>query len=68
MAGALLVPNQDVSDRRVEDGVIDRKDGAAGEAEHDLYPLHLQALDEGLGSGQFHRGSPFSMWWLGGSS
>jgi hypothetical protein len=40
-----------VPDRRIEDGIVDGEDGATGEAEHDLYTLHLQALDEGLGSG-----------------
>ena len=29
MAGALLVAHEDVADRRVDDGVVDREDGAA---------------------------------------
>ncbi len=56
VAGPLLMAHEDVTDRRVEDGVVDRQDGAAGEAEHDLDPLHLQALDQGLCSCEFHRG------------
>ena len=70
VAGALLVADQDVADRRVDDGVVDGQDGAAGEAEHDLHLLHLEALDEGLGSGEFHRVLPcrrWSVWWSGRS-
>jgi hypothetical protein len=54
VAGALLVTHEDVADRRVNQRVVDRQDGTAGEAEHDLRVLHLEALDEGLGSGQLH--------------
>ena len=54
VAGALLVADEDVADRRVDDRVVGGQDAAAGEAEHDLDALHLQALDEGLGSGEFH--------------
>ena len=54
VAGALLVAHEDVADRRVEDRVVDGQDAAAGQAEHDLDPLHLEALDEGLGSGELH--------------
>ena len=46
--------NEDVADRRVDERVVDGKDGADREAEHDLGAFHLEALDEGLGSGEFH--------------
>jgi len=58
VTGALLMPNQDVPDGRVEDRVVDGQDGTAGEAEHHLHLLHLQALDQCLCSGQFHRVLP----------
>ena len=58
VARTLLVAHQDVPDGRVEDRVVDRQDGAAGEAEHHLHLLHLQALDQCLCSGQFHRVLP----------
>ncbi len=54
VAGSLLVPDEDVPNGRVEDGVVGREDGAARQAEDDLHPFHLEALDEGLGPGQFH--------------
>src|SRR5947199_100160 len=53
--GALLVTHEDVADGRVDDGVVHGQDGAARQAEEDLDLLHLQALDEGLGSRQLHR-------------
>ena len=61
VAGALLVAHEDVADRRVDQRVVDREDGAARKAEHDLGALHLEALDEGLGSGQLHRGLRWSV-------
>ncbi len=54
VTGALLVADQDVADGRVDDRVVDGQDGAAGQAEHDVDPLHLEALDEGLGPGHLH--------------
>ena len=54
VAGALLVAHEDVADRRVDERVVDGQDRTAGEAEHDLRLLHLEALDEGLGSGELH--------------
>ena len=55
VAGALLVADEDVADRRVDERVVHGEDGPAGEAEHDLHTFHLEALDEGLGPGQLHR-------------
>ena len=43
VAGALLVAHEDVADRRVDDRVVHRQDGAAGQAEDDLDALHLEA-------------------------
>ena len=54
VAGALLVADQDVADGGVDDRVVDGQDGAAGQAEHDVDPLHLEALDEGLGPCHLH--------------
>ena len=48
VAGALLVADQDVADRRVDDRVVDGQDGAAGQAEDHLDAFHLEALDEAL--------------------
>ncbi len=50
----LLVAHEDVSDRRVDERVVDRQDRAAGQAEHHVDALALEALDQGLGSGEFH--------------
>ena len=61
VAGALLVAHEDVADRRVDERVVDGQDGAAREAEHDLRLLHLEALDEGLGSGELHGRGAFSV-------
>ena len=55
VAGTLLVAHEDVADRRIDEGVVDGQDRAAREAEHDLHPFHLEALDEGLGPTQLHR-------------
>ena len=55
VAGALLVADQDVADRRIEDRVVGRQDAAARQAEDHLDLLQLQAPDESLGSGQLHR-------------
>ena len=60
VARSLLVANEDVPDGRVDDRVVHGQDGAAGEAEHDLHLLHLQALDQRLCSCEFHRGAPLS--------
>ena len=57
VTGALLVAHQDVADGRVQDRVVGGQDAPAGEAEHDVDSLHLQALDESLGTGEFH-GAP----------
>ena len=62
--GALLVADQDVADGRVDDRVVHRQDGAAGQAEHDVDALHLEALDEGLCSCELHWCSPVA-WSLG---
>ena len=63
VAGALLVAHEDVADRRVDERVVDGEDRTAGEAEHDLRVLHLEALDECLGSGELHGRAAFS--WMG---
>ncbi len=62
MTRALFVAHEDVADRRVDQRVVDGEDGTAGEAEHDLGAFHLEALDEGLGSGELHRGYHFRGW------
>ncbi len=49
---SLLVAHEDVADGRVEDRVVDGQDGTPRQPEHDLYPLHLQAADEGLRAGE----------------
>jgi hypothetical protein len=54
VAGPLLVSNEDVSDARIEQRVVDREDCAAGQAEHRLDPLLFQTLDERFGSGELH--------------
>jgi hypothetical protein len=54
VAGALLVAHEDVPDGRLQDGVVGRQDAPAGQAEGDLHPLHLEALDEGLSPGELH--------------
>jgi len=59
MACALFVADQDVADRGVDDRVVHRQDGAAGQAEHHVDPLHFEALDEGLGPCQLHVGPLF---------
>ena len=60
VAGALLVAHEDVADGGVDDRVVDGQDGAAGQAEHDVDPLHLEALDEGLRPCHLHVLSPVS--------
>ena len=62
VARALLVAHEDVADRRVDERVVHGQDGAAREAEHDLRVLHLEALDEGLGSGELHGGFLSAAW------
>ena len=52
VAGALLVAHEDVADRRLQQRVVGRQDAAAGQAEHDLHRLLLEALDECLGAGE----------------
>ena len=54
VSGALLVADVNVPDRRIEDRVVDGKDGAPREAEGDLDALCLEALDQGLCSSHFH--------------
>ncbi len=57
MAGALLVPHQDVLDALLgEDGVIDRKDRAAGIAERCVStPWSGERAEYDLGAGQSAR-------------
>ncbi len=54
MARPLLVADEDVTDRRVEDRVVDGEDGAAGEAEDHLHSFGFQAPYEGLSPGVLH--------------
>ena len=60
VAGTLFVAHEDVTNRGIEKRVVRGQDAAAGQAEHDLDVLHLERLDERLGSGQFHGTSYFS--------
>ena len=46
VAGALLVADQDVANRRVDDRVVDRQDRSAGQPEHDLNALLLEGADQ----------------------
>ena len=49
----LLVPHQDVAQRvLLEQRVVDRQDGAAGIAEHDIDALIDQSLDDDIRSAQ----------------
>ena len=48
VAGTLFVANEDVTDRTVDDRVVDRQDGPARETEHDVDPLVLESLHEGF--------------------
>ena len=52
VAGALLVADQDVPHRRVEQRVVGRQDGAARDAEDYLYAERLERLDERAGAGR----------------
>ena len=51
VAGALLVPDQDVPDRGVHQGVVRREDGAAGDAEDVLGAGRLERPDQALRAG-----------------
>src|SRR5690606_32789078 len=48
-----FVTDQDVAQRRSGQGVVDRHDGAAGVAEHDLHPQPLQGGDQQGGPAAF---------------
>jgi hypothetical protein len=48
------MPHEDVADGGFEQWVVGREDAAPGQAEYDLDAFHLEALDEGLGSGELH--------------
>ena len=53
VTGPLLVAHQDVADQlALAERIVDRKDGAAGDAEDDLDPDTLQRLHQRLGAGQ----------------
>ena len=54
VAGTLLVADEYVADARVDQRVVDREDGATGQAEDNFDSFHLQALDEGLRASQLH--------------
>ncbi len=51
MPGALLVADQDMPDRGVEQRVVCGQDGPARDAEHHVHPERLQRTDEGRGAG-----------------
>ena len=48
MAAAGLVAHEDVADARVDERVVGREVGAAGEAEYDVHTLRLQAFHHGI--------------------
>ena len=48
VAGALLVADQDVADRRVDERVVDREDRPAGQAEQQVDALVLESPDQRL--------------------
>ena len=52
--GALLVSNEDVADRGIDQRVVDGQDRPSGQAEDDLDALGLERLDECLRSGELH--------------
>ena len=54
VASALLVAHEDMTNRRINDRVINRQDRSAGIAEYDLDPFEFEALYEGLGPVQSH--------------
>jgi hypothetical protein len=63
VAGALLVADEDVAHRLiVHQRVVDRHDGAAGQAEDVGDPEHVEGADDGLGSGH-HRSSSSAGGW-----
>jgi hypothetical protein len=58
VSSALLVADEDVTELlRVEERVIDRQHGSAGNAEDDLDVELLQRPDDRLGSGELLRGN-----------
>ena len=56
VAGALLVSDQDVADRRVDDRVVDRENRPTRQAEHDVHALFLEGTDEGSAAVHFFCG------------
>ena len=50
VAGGRLVAHQDVADRRVVEGVVDRQARPAGDAEDRLDPRALERADQGVGA------------------
>jgi hypothetical protein len=54
MPGALLVPDKHVPQPGIAQRIVGGQDRPARQAEDDLHPLVLQALDQGLGSGDVH--------------
>ena len=55
VAGALLVTHEDVTDRGIDERVVDGQDRTTRKAEHDLGLFHLETSDERLGAGDLHR-------------
>ncbi len=62
VAGALLVPNQHVAQLlRVEQRVVDRQHGAAGDPEDDVDAELFQRPDDRLGAGELLRCNPLGL-------
>ena len=56
--GAILPVYDPIIDSSIRHILVRHEQGAARQAEHDLDPLHLEALYEGLGPSQLHMTSP----------
>ena len=56
--GPLLVPDEDVADRRARQFVIDVDHGPSGEPEERVHPFALQHLHQNPGAGHLHGSSP----------
>ncbi len=58
MAAAGLVAHEDVADAGVDESVVRRQVGSAGEAEYDVHTLCLQALHDGFDRAHITTSSP----------
>ena len=59
VAGALLMAHQHMTDRRVDQRVVHRKDGPAGQPEQDVHTLVLEGLHQRLTAVHLHAWQPF---------